>query len=138
MNIFEEMGIAIKKILIIDHEINVREIVELCLKDLGGWNVMTADSPLQGLQTAAVDHPDAILLDISTLGIDSFGFLEQLRHNPKTQAIPVLLLSAKARWLDSQMLRQYNIAGVILKPFDPVTLPVQIAKILHWDFTAID
>ena len=68
-------------------------------------------------------------------GMDSFMFLEKLRNNPETQAIPIVLLSAKARWLDSQILQQYQIAGVILKPFDPVTLPVQIATLLGWDFS---
>ncbi|WP_256874460.1 hypothetical protein [Nostoc sp. C057] len=41
------------------------------------------------------------------------------------------------RWLNSQILRQYEVAGVILKPFDPVTLPAQIATLLGWDFTSL-
>ncbi len=61
------------------------------------------------------------------------GMLSLLRRNPETQAIPVVVLSAEARWIDSQILRQYQIAGIILKPFDPVTLPIQIMKMLDWD-----
>ncbi len=124
---------ATKTILLIDDELNVREIVELCLQDLGGWNVITADSPLEGLHSAVRDLPDAIVLDISISGIDSFKLMNKLRNNPDTQAIPVVLLSAKVRWLDSQILRKHQIAGVILKPFDPVKLPAQIAKLLNWD-----
>jgi CheY-like chemotaxis protein len=135
MNVLEEVTITTKTILLIDDEVIVREIVELCLKDLAGWNVLTVDSPSKGLQRAAFDRPDAIVLDLSMRGMDSFRFLEKLRNNPDTQAIPVVLLSAKARWLDSQILQQYQIAGVILKPFDPVTLPVQIATLLGWDFS---
>ena len=41
MNVLEEVTITTKTILLIDDEVSVREIVELCLKDLGGWNVLT-------------------------------------------------------------------------------------------------
>ncbi len=127
------VNMTTKTILLIDDELNVREVVELCLKDLAGWNVITADSPLDGLFKAALGHPDAIVLDLSMRGMNSLRFMNQLRRNPETQAIPVVVLSAEARWIDSQILRQYQIAGIILKPFDPVTLPIQIMKMLDWD-----
>lgn len=133
MNILKEVNITTKTILLIDDEVSVREIVELCLQDLGGWNVVVADSPLNGLHRAAIEHPDAIILDLSLRGMNLLKFMDNLRNNPETQAIPVVLLSAKARWLDSQILRQYQIAGVILKPFDPVTLAIKIAILLGWD-----
>ncbi|WP_392534134.1 response regulator [Nostoc sp. C117] len=137
MNMVKEVNIIGKTILLIDDEFNVREIVEFCLKDLAGWNVVTADSPLEGLQNAVNQNPDAILLDISIRDIASFELMNKLRNNPETQAIPVVLLSAKARWLDSQILRQYQVAGVIPKPFNPVTLPAQVAQLLGWDFTSL-
>ena len=84
-----------KTILIIDDERNVRELIALCLKDLGGWDVLTVDSALEGLHRSAIDRPDAIVLDISMPGMDGLMFLERLRKNPETQAIPVVLLSAK-------------------------------------------
>ncbi|WP_179071910.1 response regulator [Nostoc sp. C057] len=65
MNIVKEVNTISKTILLIDDELNVREIVKLCLQDLAGWNVVTADSPLEGLQSAVRDSPDAIVLDIS-------------------------------------------------------------------------
>ncbi|MBE8992029.1 response regulator [Nostoc sp. LEGE 12450] len=123
--------------LLIDDELNVREIVKLCLQDLAGWNVVTADSPLEGLQSAVRDSPDAIVLDISIRDTASFELINKIRNDPETQAIPVVLLSAKVRWLNSQILRQYQVAGVILKPFDPVTLPAQIAILLGWDLTSL-
>ncbi|MBN3895648.1 MAG: response regulator [Nostoc sp. NOS(2021)] len=137
MNMLREVNIIGKTILLIDDELNVREIVKFCLQDLAGWNVVTADSPLAGLQNAIHYSPDAIVLDISIRDVDSFQFMNKLRNNPETQAIPVVLLSAKARWLDSQILRQYQVAGVIPKPFNPVTLPAQVATLLGWDFTSL-
>ncbi|MBD2521098.1 response regulator [Nostoc sp. FACHB-133] len=137
MNIVKEVNTISKTILLIDDELNVREIVKLCLQDLAGWNVVTADSPLEGLQSAVRDSPDAIVLDISIHDTASFELINKIRNNPETQAIPVVLLSAKVRWLNSQILRQYEVAGLILKPFDPVTLPAQIATLLGWDFTSL-
>ena len=137
MNMLQEINISGKTILLIDDELNVREIVKFCLQDLAGWDVVTADSPLEGLQNAVRHSPDAIVLDISIRDMASFEFMNKLRNNPETQAIPVVLLSAKARWLDSQILRQYQVAGVILKPFNPVTLPAQVAQLLGWDFTSL-
>ncbi len=135
---FKELTIITKKILLIDNEMMVREVVELCLKDLAFWNVLTADSPLDGLYVIELDYPDAILLDWSIDamdGMDGFMFLAQLRNNPATQAIPVVLLSAKARWLDSQILEQYQVTGVILKPFDPIILHLLVAQMLGWNLT---
>ncbi|MHC0066927.1 response regulator [Nostoc sp. UIC 10890] len=137
MNMLLEVNITGKTILLIDDELNVREIVKFCLQDLAGWDVVTADSPLEGLQNAVRHSPDAIVLDISIRDMASFEFMSKLRNNPETQAIPVVLLSAKARWLDSQILQQYQVAGVILKPFNPVTLPAQVAQLLGWDFTSL-
>ncbi|MEH2359881.1 response regulator [Nostoc sp.] len=137
MNMLEEVNITGKTILLIDDELNVREIVKFCLQDLAGWNVVTADSPFEGLQNAVDHSPDAIVLDISIRDVDSFELMNKLRNNPETQTIPVVLLSAKARWLDSQILRQYQVAGVILKPFNPVTLPAEVAQLLGWDFTSL-
>ncbi|MBU7586791.1 MAG: response regulator [Nostoc sp. TH1S01] len=133
MNIVEEVNITAKTILLIDNEFSVREVVGLCLQDLAGWNVVVADSPLTGLQKVALAFPDAIVLDLSMCDLNNFEFMQILRNNPETQSIPVILLSAKARWLDSYILREYQIAGVIRKPFDPVKLPVQIAMLLGWN-----
>jgi CheY-like chemotaxis protein len=135
MKALEVVDITTKTILLIDDELNVREIVELCLKDLAGWNVVTADSPFTGLQRALFDQPDAIVIDWSMRSMDVFKFIKQLKSHPQTQAIPLVLLSAKARWIDSQILQEYQIVGVILKPFNPVALPTKIAEFLGWNFT---
>ncbi|BAY30730.1 two-component response regulator [Nostoc carneum NIES-2107] len=131
MKTADKIAVNNRKILLIDHELIVREVLELCFQDLASWDVLTADSPFSGLEQAETERPDAIVLDIGMRG--SFMFLQQLRSNRKTQAIPVVLLSANAKWLDPKFLQQYKISGIILKPFNPVTLPVEIAKLLNWD-----
>lgn len=134
MRTLEVVNMSTKTILLIDDEINVRELVELCLTDLADWNVIIANSLTEGFQQALFKHPDAIVMDLSMHSMDYFKFMNQLRNNPETQAIPVVLLSAAARWLEPEFLQQYDIAGVILKPFNPLTLPDQISQILGWNF----
>ncbi|MCU0516976.1 MAG: response regulator [Oscillatoria sp. Prado101] len=125
---------TVQTILVIDDERYICEIVKLCLSDLGGWDVFTVNSPLEGLRRAADERPDAIVMDISMPEMDGFTFLERLRKNPDTQDIPVVLLTGNARWIDPQILRKYKIAGAIAKPFDAINLSAQIAKFLGWDF----
>ncbi|MBW4492960.1 MAG: response regulator [Oscillatoria princeps RMCB-10] len=137
MKTFQLEMMPTKTILVIDDEVTVSEIVKLCLSDLGGWNVFAVNSPLEGLRRAALDRPDAIVLDISMLEMDGFAFLERLRKNPETQAIPVVVLSGKARWIDPQILQKYQVAGAIAKPFDATRLSAQIAALLGWDFTSL-
>lgn len=137
MKTLERVRMPVKTILVIEAQRAICEFVKLCLSDLGGWDVFAVNSPLEGLRTAALDRPDAIVLDISMPEMDGFTLLDRLRKNPDTQAIPVVLLSAKARWLDPQLLRKYQIAGALAKPFDPIKLSAQIAAFLGWDFPSL-
>jgi DNA-binding response OmpR family regulator len=127
-------NIALKKILLIDDEIKVREVVALCLADLGGWDVFIADSALNGFSMAVHNRPDLIVLDLSH-DMSILAFMKQLRNNLTTQTIPVVVLSAKTKWLNSQMRQKYQVTGSILKPFDPFKFTVEIATIMDWDLT---
>ena len=125
-----EMAMNTKLVLLVDNEANVREIVQACLQDLGGWDVQSVASPQEGLDTAVTVQPDAIVLDISIPGIDSF--IQQLRGNPVTQLIPVVLLTAKARWFNQHQLQSFGVAGAIAKPFNPISLTHEITNALGW------
>ncbi|MGJ3244595.1 MAG: response regulator [Elainellaceae cyanobacterium] len=122
-----------KVILLIDDEANVREIVHACLTDLGGWDVVSVASMQEGLAFLDVTQPDAILLDIMSSQADGVSFLETLKQHTLLSEIPVMLLTAKARWFTSQQLEQLGVKGAIAKPFNPVALPQQLAQALGWD-----
>lgn len=127
-----EVATTTKLVLLVDSEANVREVVQACLQDLGGWDVLSVASVQEGLDRATAVQPDAIVLDISMPGIDSFAFLQQLRANVVTQFIPVVLLTAKARWFTPQQLQSIGVAGAIAKPFNPISLTNEIANALDW------
>lgn len=53
-----------KRILVIDDEDDIREVAQLCLETVGGWEVITASSGSEGLAKALAELPDAIILDV--------------------------------------------------------------------------
>lgn len=120
-----------QRILVVDDEDRIREIVRACLEDLGDWAVDTAASGSEGISKAAIEPFDAILLDVSMPDMDGVTFFEQLQTNPATQSIPVILLTAKVLPADKAQFAEMGVAGVISKPFDPIALSDEVAQILH-------
>lgn len=125
-----------KTILVIHHAPNMLEVIQACFSDLGGWNVITAASPAAGLHQAILKQPDVIVMDLPLVGFHQFTLLEQLRLQPATQTIPIVLLATRAKWLDLQQLHHYQVAGVITDSQDPAFLPGQLSQLLGWDESA--
>jgi CheY-like chemotaxis protein len=121
-----------KRILLIDDEANLVSVIQICLQKLGGWTVLTAGSGAEGLAKANTERPDAILLDIMMPDLDGFAVLGRLKANPKTQGIPVVLLTAKIQSTHQDEYAQLAITGVLAKPFNPMELAHQVAQILGW------
>ena len=120
------------KILIIDDEDDIREVAALSLESVAGWDVVTANSGAQGVARAIEHQPDAILLDEMMPGMDGPSTFRELRKNPATAKIPVLLLTAKVQSSDQRRFADLGVESVLFKPFDPMTLADQIAGVLGW------
>ncbi len=121
-----------KRILVIDDEERIQEVVQTCLEILSGWEVLTAGSGKEGLVQAEAQQPDAILLDVSLPEMDGLAIFQKLQENPATHSIPVVLLTAKVQPADRAKFAQVGVKGVIIKPFDPIQLASQIAAALGW------
>ncbi|VXD22697.1 Response regulator receiver protein [Planktothrix serta PCC 8927] len=122
-----------KKILVVDDEELILEVVQACLEDLVGWGIHVANSGQEALKIAAIEPLDAVLLDVSMPEMDGIETLKQLQDHPINRQIPVILLTAKVLATEQALFSQFNIAGLIKKPFDPMSLHQQIASILGWD-----
>jgi CheY-like chemotaxis protein len=120
------------KVLIIDDEDDIREVAALSLESIAGWDVVMASSGAQGLARAIEHQPDAILLDVMMPGMDGPSTFRELRANPATAQIPVLLLTAKVQSSDQRRFADLGVEAVLFKPFDPLTLSDQIADVLGW------
>jgi len=121
------------RILIIDDEEDIREVAALSLETVAGWDVVMASSGAQGLARAIEYQPEAILLDVMMPGMDGPTTFRELRKNPVTALIPVLLLTAKVQASDQRRFADLGVDAVLFKPFDPMTLSTQIAGVLGWN-----
>ncbi|MEG4497868.1 response regulator [Microcoleus sp. F10-C6] len=122
-----------KQILIVDDQEHLRELVQLCLEDLAGWNTLVAESGEECLQLLQTERPNAILLDLSMPGMDGFAVYAHLRSDPITRSIPVILLTARVMSSDIAEFAEMGVAGVIRKPFEATSLPGKVAEILGWN-----
>ncbi len=82
----------------------------------------------------AITHqPDAILLDVMMPDMDGLTTFQKLQENPATQAIPVILLTAKIQTSDRRRYAELGLSAAIAKPFNPLELANQIADSLGWN-----
>jgi two-component system, OmpR family, alkaline phosphatase synthesis response regulator PhoP len=99
---------------------------------VAGWDVSTASSGSEGVSIARINNPDAILLDVMMPDMDGIMTLKALQSNPKTQMIPVILMTAKTQLADRERFSQLGISGLISKPFKAMQLSDQISSVLSW------
>ena len=118
------------KILIIDDEEDTRSIASMSLGLLGGADVIEAASGKEGLQKAAEELPDVIILDLMMPEMDGAQTLTNLRLNPATEHIPVIFLTVKGMFEEFDKLKSLGALAVLTKPFDPTLLTTQITDIL--------
>ena len=121
-----------KRILIVDNEPSIREVAQISLETVAGWDVAIAESGLEGIATAEREQPDAILLDVMMPDMDGLATFSRLQANPATRSIPVILLTAKVQSTDRQSYTELGIRSTIAKPFSPLELAQQIATTLGW------
>lgn len=122
-----------KRILVIDDENGIREIIQICLESITDWEILTAPSSREGIEIAKSEHPDAILLDVMMPCMDGPTTFKQLQTIAETCDIPTIFLTAKAQTSEQNELLNLGVAGVITKPFLPENLVINICKILNWD-----
>ncbi|HEX4154733.1 MAG TPA: response regulator [Acidobacteriaceae bacterium] len=121
-----------RRILIIDDEDDIREVAALSLESVAGWQVLTAASGADGIRTAQAERPDAILMDVMMPAMDGPTTFREMQRSPDIAHIPVLLLTAKVQGVDQRRFAGLGVAGVLFKPFDPLTLAEQMANALGW------
>ena len=110
-----------KKILAVDDERHIVRLIQVNL-ERAGYRVITAYNGREALKKVDEERPDLIVLDVMMPYMNGLETLKQLRANPKTRALPVIMLTAKAQ--DQDVLQGYSDDADIhlTKPFNPVEL----------------
>ena len=121
-----------KKILVVDDQDEIREIIGISLEQVDGWQVVFASPGPEVLVRAQSEQPDAIILDANMPGMDGPTTFKGLRANPSTQQIPVILLTASVMTEERRRFAELGFAAILSKPFDPLTLPAHVRLALGW------
>ncbi len=119
------------KVLLVDDEEDIRKIGRLSLEAVGKFKVMMAASASEALLLARSEPPDLILMDMMMPGMDGLSALAELQRDPALKAIPVLFMTAKVQRSEVDHYLSVGAIGVIQKPFDPMTLPAEIKRIME-------
>jgi two-component system, OmpR family, response regulator len=120
------------RLLLVDDAPDIRAIACMSLERVGGWTVVAVASGQEALEAVRDDGRfDAVLLDVMMPGMDGPSTLTGLRAGGLPLDVPVVFLTAKTQSADRERLGSLGAAGVIAKPFDPLTLPEQLRLLLE-------
>lgn len=116
----------LKKLLYVEDDESIAEIAVMTLEELGGFDVRHCRSGQAALDCVEAFQPQMILMDVMMPGMDGPETFERLKQMPAAADIPLLFITAKAQVHEQQAYIDLGAAGVIVKPFDPMTLSDQI------------
>lgn len=113
------------KILVIEDEIDIADLVALHLERAGYTAVLAYDG-ISGLNLARAETPDLILLDLMLPGMDGVRLFKELRRFPATRKTPVIMLTARAQTSDRIAGLELGADDYVTKPFSPKELMLRI------------
>lgn len=119
----------LRRILCVDDEPDIRELICLTLETLGGYVVENCASGAKALEVATVSKPDLIILDVMMPDLDGPATLSALRSDARTRDIPTVFMTAKRMPSEIARLEALGACAVLPKPFDPQTLCSQLGDI---------
>lgn len=118
------------KILVIDDEENIRELVKYNLEK-AGFHVVECGDGLTALILAKKDRPDLILLDLMLPGLDGLEVCRTLKEHQDTKAIPIIMLSARDEEVDKILGLELGADDYLTKPFSSRELVARIKAVLR-------
>jgi DNA-binding response OmpR family regulator len=118
-----------KKILVVEDDPSALRLAEYALSQ-EGYQVITASDGLEGLKKARNEHPDLVILDVMLPGLDGYEVCQQLRHEPETAKLTILMLSAKAREIDQDTGLKMGADAYLAKPSDPSAIVDKVKALL--------
>lgn len=118
------------KILVIEDEGDILDLITLNLTR-EGFQVLGAATGEEGLELARGETPDLVVLDLMLPGIDGLQVCRALRADPRTRAVPVLILTARGEEADVVAGLETGADDYVTKPFSPKVLVARIRSVLR-------
>ena len=116
-------------ILIIEDEQDINDLISFNLQR-NDYETIQAFDGLVGEELAMTRRPDVIILDLMLPGKDGFGVFKAIRRDPRSQKIPVLMLTARAQTEDRIKGLEVGADDYLTKPFSPKELVLRVAALL--------
>lgn len=123
------MTVRTKTVLLVDDSPTARMIESLLLKQKG-YRLLEAHDGAEGVDVARREAPDLILMDVSMPKLDGFQALEQIRSDPKTTAIPVIMITTRAELEHVQRGYEAGCSEYLTKPINGAELLQRVEKYL--------
>ena len=120
-----------QRIAYVEDEPDIRELAELALKAVGGFEVDVYASGADALERLSASPPDIVLLDVMMPEMDGIELFKRLADLGATASVPVIFMTAKSRPDEIRRLKELGAVGVITKPYDPMTLADEIRAIVR-------
>ena len=103
------------RVVIVDDTSEARRLIRRILQSQGDFEIFEATSGREALELITRERPDLVILDLMMPEIDGFAVLDQLRSNPETANIPVIVATAKELTVDEKSRLQGQIQSLMLK-----------------------
>jgi two-component system alkaline phosphatase synthesis response regulator PhoP len=117
-------------IAIIEDESNIVELVKYNL-DREGYHTLSACNGKKGLELVRQELPDLVILDLMMPELDGISVCKQLRADPQTKNIPVIILTAKSEEADRVLGLEMGADDYVTKPFSPRELVARVRAVLR-------
>jgi CheY-like chemotaxis protein len=119
----------VKKILLADDSITIQKVVELTFSE-GDFQVVCVGNGAQALKKLSETRPDVVLLDVIMPEKNGYEVCEQIKRNPATSGIPVLLLTGTFEPFDRKRAEQAGANGHLTKPFESQALVSKVEELI--------
>jgi two-component system, OmpR family, response regulator len=116
----------LKKILYVEDEADIREVAQIGLEHVAGFTVRACASGAAALDELCNFIPDLILLDVMMPQMDGITLYGRIRAEPRFARTPIVFITARVQPSDIARYKSLGAAGVIAKPFDPMTLGAEL------------
>jgi DNA-binding response OmpR family regulator len=119
-----------KKILLVDDEVQLVEVVKMRLES-NGYDILTAYDGKDAFDKARTQKPDLIILDLMLPKMDGYKVCRMLKFDEKFKSIPIILFTARAQETDVALGKEVGADAYVTKPFEPEILLSKIKELLE-------
>jgi CheY-like chemotaxis protein/MinD-like ATPase involved in chromosome partitioning or flagellar assembly len=118
------------RILVVDDDANLLQMVRLMLERVG-HTVQTANHGERGIALAAESQPDLAVIDVMMPELSGYDVVRQMRENPRTARIPIVILTARSQPMDKHMALEAGANSFLSKPVSAQELTERVNKVLE-------